>query len=158
MAMGTRETGWAVLDGSGVAASGVAGLKSRRKVVLPERIAYQLDALRSVVSRWRPACAVRSRAGAINWPTPGLEQLDAALHIWANELGLPLSGCTVEEVRAAIAGRRNASRDAQCYAIMRRLGLIGQSRATAEWEAIAVGYYHWALREDKGGMSAKSFS
>ena len=77
----------------------------------------------------------------------GLEQLDEALHTWADGLNIPLSDYTTREVRAAVAGQSNASRDAVSYAVMRRMGLIGQSRATAEWEAIAVGYYHQALRE-----------
>ena len=63
---------------------------------------------------------------------------------------IPLLKYTIQEVRAAVAGQPNASRDALCYAVMRRMGLIGQSRATAEWEAIAVGYYHLALRSREG--------
>ena len=147
LAPGLRETGWAVFRGSAVAASGIAGLKGRRKVEPSARIAHQLDALSAVAARWSAGCAVRSRADGINWRTPGLEQLDDGLQHWANGLGIPLLKYTIQEVRAAIAGQPNASRDALCYAVMRRMGLIGQSRATAEWEAIAVGYYHLALRE-----------
>ncbi len=147
LAPGLRETGWAVLDGPTVADSGIAGLKVRRKMEPSDRIAHQLDALSAVAVRWQAVCAVRSRADGINWRVPGLEQLDEALHTWADSLGIPLLGYTIQEVRAAVAGQPNASRDALCYAVMRRMGLIGQSRATAEWEAIAVGYYHRMLRE-----------
>ena len=149
LATGLRETGWAVFRGSTVAASGIVGLKSRRKMAPSDRIAYQLDALSAVAVRWRAVCAVRSRADRINWRVPGLEQLDDALHTWADGLRIPLLDYTTQEVRAAVAGQPNASRDAVCYAVMQRLGLIGQSRATAEWEAIAVGYYHLALRAGK---------
>lgn len=146
LAPGLRETGWAVLDGPRVADSGVASLKGRRKVEPSVRIAHQLDALSAVAVRWQTGCAVRSRADGINWRAPGLEQLDDGLRHWADGLGIPLLEYTIQEVRAAVAGQPNASRDAVGYAVMRRMGLIGQSRATAEWEAIAVGYYLQALR------------
>ena len=151
---GLRQTGWAVLDGPAVIRSGAVGLNSRRKIDPGDRIAHQLDALSSVVARWPAVCAVRSKAGSINWRVPGLEQLDNALYAWADGLDIPLLGYTTQEVRAAVAGQPNASRETLCYAIMRRLGLIGQRRATPEWEAIAVGYYHLALRSEKREMSA----
>lgn len=156
---GLRETGWAVLAACGdterttgqcgvyIVVSGVVGLKGRRKAEPSARIAHQLDSLSAVAVRWGTVCAVRSRAGSINWRVPGLEQLDDDLRRWADGLGIPLFDYTTQEVRAAVAGQSNASKDSQCYAIMRRMGLIGQSRATAEWEAIAVGYYHLALRK-----------
>ena len=147
LATGLRETGWAVLHGSTVAASGVVGLKTRRKTEPSTRIAHQLEALSAVAVRWQAACVARSKADGVNWRVPGLEQLDEALRAWAEGLGIPLLEYTTQEVRAAVAGQPNASRDAVGYAIMRKLGIIGQSRATAEWEAIAVGYYHQALRE-----------
>ncbi len=150
-----RETGWAIFHGSTVTASGVAGLKARRKMEPSSHIAHQLDALSAVAVRWQAVWAARSRADGINWQAPGLERLDVALHIWADRLGIPLSGYTTQEVRAAVAGQPNASRDAVCYAIMRLLGLIGQSRATAEWEAIAVGCYHLALRNEKPSNVSK---
>ena len=149
LAPGLRETGWAVFRGPTVAASGVVGLKTRRKMEPSDRIAHQLDALNTVALRWKVVHSVRIKADGINWRVPGLEQLDAALHNWADDLGIPLLDHTTREVRAAVAGQPNASRDAVCYAIMHRLGLIGQSRATAEWEAIAAGYYHSVLRREK---------
>ena len=147
LAAGLRETGWAVFHGSAIAASGVAGLKARRKMEPSARTAHQLDALSAIAVRWQAVRAGRSRANGINWRVPGREQLDEALRCWADGLGIPLLECTTEEVRAAVAGQANASRDALCYAVMHRMGLIGQSRATAEWEAIAAGYYHLALRD-----------
>ena len=149
LATGLRESGWAVFHGPVVAASGVVGLKARRKMEPSDRIAHQLDALTAIAIRWQAACAVRIKADGINWRVPGLEQLDEALRSWASVLGIPLLDYTTREVRASVAGQPNASRDAVSYAIMHRLGLIGQSRATAEWEAIAVGYYHSALRRGK---------
>ena len=149
LAPGLRETGWAAFQGPAVAASGVVGLKSRRKMDPSDRIAHQMDALTAIADRWQAACAVRIKADGVNWRLPGVEQLDEALRSWAEGLGIPLLGHTTREVRAAVAGRSNASRDAVCYAIMQRLGLIGQNRATAEWEAIAAGYYHSALRQGK---------
>ena len=149
LAPGLRETGWAVLHWTAVAASGVVGLKARRKMEPSGRIAHQIDALTAIADHWQVACAVRIKADGINWRVPGAEQLDEALHSWADGLGILLLDHTTREVRAAVAGQPNASRDAVSYAIMRRLGLIGQGRATAEWEAIAVGYYHLALKQGK---------
>ncbi len=147
---GLRQTGWAVLRAGGekgravppVAASGVVGFKPQQKIDDTERIARQLEALTSVVARWRPASVVCSKPGSMNWRVPGREQLEEALSGWAAGLGLPLTDYTAPEVRAAVAGQPNASKDALGYAVMLYLGLIGQSRATAEWEAIAVGCHH----------------
>ena len=47
-----------------------------------------------------------------------------------------------QEVRTAIDGHLNASKDQLGYATMLLLGLIGQGRSTPESEAIAVGHYH----------------
>jgi len=149
LSTGLRETGWAVFQGSAVAASGLVGLKIRRKVEPSVRIARQLDALSAVTSRWRAASVARSKPSGVNRDAPGLEKLDVSLREWAECLGIPLFDYASQEVRSAVAGQPNASRDAQCYAIMHKLELIGQSRATAEWEAIAVGYYHRTLGREK---------
>ena len=149
LSTGLRETGWAIFQGPAVAATGVVGLKDRRKVEPSVRIAHQLDALSAVASRWRAASVARSKPSGVNRDAHGLEELDVSLREWAECLGIPLFDYTSQEVRCAVAGQPNASRDAQCYAIMRKLGLIGQSRATAEWEAISVGYYHRTLRLGK---------
>ena len=145
LSTGLRETGWAIFRGPAIAATGVVGLKARRKVEPSVRISHQLDALNAVASRWRAACVARSKPSGVNRDAPGLEELDVSLREWAECLGIPLFDYASQEVRSAVAGQPNASRDAQCYAIMHKLGLIGQSRATSEWEAIAVGYYHRTL-------------
>ena len=85
----------------------------------------------------------------MNWRVPGRDQLEQALLGWTDSTGLPLIVYAAPEVRAAVAGQPNASKDALGYAVMLRLGLIGQSRATAEWEAIAVGYYHLQVSAER---------
>ena len=152
LAPGLRETGWAVFDGLSIAATGVAGLKTSRKITPQDRIAHQLETLSAVAARWRPARAARSRATGANPLAHGLEQLDEALRQWADNLSIPLSDYTTQQVKAAIAGNPNASRDAQCHAIMLRMGLIGQSRATPEWEAIAVACHHLDLGSRQRGQ------
>ena len=47
------------------------------------------------------------------------------------------------EVRAAIARHSRVPQDQLAYAIMRRLRLIGARKSTPEWEALAIGYYHF---------------
>ena len=154
---GLRQTGWAVFppphdsrqvdrpDAPPVIASGVIALMTRRKVDPADRIAHQLAALNDITARWRPGCVVRSAAGGMNWRAPGRDQLEQALRRWTDSMGLPFIDYAAPEVRAAVAGQPNASKDALGYAVMLRLGLIGQNRAAAEWEAIAVGHYHLAL-------------
>lgn len=155
LAPGLRQTGWAVFDGAAVAASGVAAPKNPRKLATADRIAWQLETIAAVAARWPADAAARSRPAGINWPAPGLERLHDALRRWAEARNLPLFDYATQDVRAAVAGQPNASREAQCYAVMLRLGLIGQSRASAEWEAIAVGCCHLGLG---GGRSAAADS
>lgn len=73
---------------------------------------------------------------------PALDLLIASLATWSSERALPQFSYTAQEVKTAIAGHPNASRDQLGYAIMLLLGLIGQGRSTHEWEAITVGHYH----------------
>ena len=146
LATGLRATGWAVMDRSTVFKAGVVGLKNPRSMDPGERIAHQVDALSEIATRWRMDTVVRSRSDGIHRLAPGLDRLHHALGLWAEELGLRTFAYTTDEVRTALTGQHNSTEDAHCYAIMRRTGLIGQRRRTAEWEAIAVGYYHLVLR------------
>lgn len=147
---GVRQTGWAIFrtgdgplpSGWAVAASGIVTLKTRQRVGPEERISHLLAALSEIALRWQPGCAVQSKAGGLTLGAPGREELDAALQAWAADMGLPLTGYSAPEVRAAIAGRPNASKDTLAHAVMLRLELIGQNRAAAEWEAIAAGCHH----------------
>ena len=147
---GVRQTGWAIFrvgdgplpSGWAVAASGIVSLKTRQRVGPEERISHLLATLSEIALRWQPGCAVLSRPGGLTLGAPGREELDAALQAWADDMGLPLTGYSAPEVRSAIAGRPNASKDALAHAVMLHLELIGQNRAAAEWEAIAAGCHH----------------
>ena len=74
-------------------------------------------------------------------------QLEEHLRRWAESQGLPVADYPAPGVRAALAGKPNASKGALAYSVMERLNLVGESRSALEWEAIAAGYYHLALRE-----------
>ena len=145
-----RQTGWAILESGSrcdinaprVAASGVAPAKVSRKLDPSGHINAQLKALTAVTGRWHPECIVRSRAGGLAERSPGLRRLEAGLGQWAAELGLPSFAYPATEVRSALVGKSNASKDELDYTIMQRLRLIGQIRTHAEWEAIAAGIYH----------------
>ncbi len=78
----------------------------------------------------------------INWTVPSIRLLEETLLAWAESRRIGFFSYTTQEIRAEIAGFANASPDRLGYAIMVRLGLIGQRRSTHEWEAVAVGYYH----------------
>ena len=139
---GVRETGWAVFMDGDVAASGVAGLKIRRKLEPEVRVSHLTGSLNELADRWSPQAVALCQPSGINWPVPALDLLVSSLTGWSSERGLPLFSYTAQEVRTAVAGHPNASRDQLGYAIMLLLGLIGQGRSTHEWEAIAVGHYH----------------
>ena len=155
---GIRQTGWAVLAANGqrnpgipaIAASGTAKLKTQRRIEPAGRIAHLLDALSGIVARWRPGIVVCSNAGGLTSRALGRGELDAAIGCWAERLGLPVAGYAAPEVRASIAGKPNASKDALAHAVMLRLRLIGQNRSSAEWEAIAAGCHHLALKAREG--------
>ena len=146
LSTGLRTTGWAVMDRSTVFAAGVAGLRSSRSMDPAERIAYQVEALSAIAAKWQTDSVVRSRSIGIHRLAPVLDQLSDTLDLWSDRLGLRMSAHNTDEVRSALTGQYSPSEDAHCYAVMLRMGLIGQWRATAEWEAIGVGYYHLELR------------
>lgn len=139
---GVRETGWAVFTAGEVAASGVTGLSTRRKLEPEVRIGHLTESLNELADRWKPQAMALCQPSGINWPMPALDLLLSSLAGWSSERGLPQFSYTAQEVRTAIAGHPNASRDQLGYAIMLLLGLIGQGSSTHEWEAIAVGHYH----------------
>ena len=153
-----RQTGWALFDArprattpfAFLAASGTVGPGLRTRMEPHERIAHQLLGLASVVAQRSPRCVVGSWAGGMNWGAAWLCQLERDLHRWAEELGAEITRYQAPEVRASIAGKPNASKDALAYAVMSRLNLIGQYRSAAEWEAIAAGYHHL---QSQGGQA-----
>ena len=139
---GVRETGWAVFKDGEVAESGITGLSTRRKLEPYVRVSHLIESLDELAGQWSPQAVALCQPSGINWPMPALDLLVSSLTTWASARGLPQFSYTAQEVRAAIAGHPNASRDQLGYAIMLLLGLIGQGRSTHEWEAIAVGHYH----------------
>jgi Holliday junction resolvasome RuvABC endonuclease subunit len=146
---GVRETGWAIFRWGRLMATGVIEGPHRRRVDAGIRIAHLLQGLDCLVRQWQPTAVAYSQPSGINWPVPALELLDAALIAWSERQQLELCGYSAQEVRSAIAGHPNISRDQLAYAVMVRLKLIGQSKTTHEWEAIAVGDYHlghWSAR------------
>ena len=139
---GVRETGWAVFQDDEVIESGITGLSTRRKLEPGVRVAHLVESLDELAGQWKPHAVALCQPSGINWPVPALDLLLSSLAGWSSARGLPQFSYTAQEVRAAIAGHPNASRDQLGYAIMLLLGMIGQGRSTHEWEAIAVGHYH----------------
>ena len=160
---GVRETGWAIFrthrpgaaplnhtgDNAGNAAGNAAGsdtgvirLPRSRSLDAADRVAHLVKCLDGLVARWQPAAVAYGQPSGIRWPVPSLELLDTALVNWSAGHRLPLYTYSAQEVRAAIARHSHVPRDQLAYAVMSRLGLIGQSKTTHEWEALAIGYYH----------------
>ena len=143
-----RQTGWAVFTGRDYreppapAASGTAGPRPRTRMEPQQRISRQLLDLTAIAERWQPRYVVCSWAGGMNWSAPGMFGLQEELRRWAGSIALPVSEYPAPQVRATIAGKPNASRDALAYSVMARLNLIGEFRSAPECEAIAAGYHH----------------
>lgn len=153
-----RQTGWAVFrtwDGAeafvpSLAASGTVGPGLRTKMEPLERISRHLQSLATITERWHPRVAVCSWPGGMDWGAAGMHQLEEHLRRWADGQSLDVVDYGALRVRAALAGKSNASKEALAYSIMERLNLVGEYRSALEWEAIAVGYYHLALRVQEG--------
>ena len=142
---GVRETGWAVFRPPGiqpVPATGIIKAPSPRRSDVPTRIAHLIQCLDLLVDEWAPRLVVHSQPSGIHWPVPSLELLEEALGSWSHRHNLPLHAYTAQQVRSAIAGQPNASQDQLAFAVMERLGLIGLSKTSHEWEALAAGEYH----------------
>jgi Holliday junction resolvasome RuvABC endonuclease subunit len=142
---GLRETGWAIFRcGQPVRLrrTGVIVVPGRRRVDAKVRVAHLVQCLDALVEEWGPGAVVCSEPSGIHWPVPALELLDAGLTEWSERRRLRVYTYTAQEVRLAIAGHPNVSKDQLAYAVMVRLGLIGQGKTTHEWEAVAVGDYH----------------
>ena len=146
LATGLRATGWAVMDRATVFAAGVAGLRDPRSMDPAERVAYQVEAFGAIAAKWKTGAVVRSVPDGIHCLVPGLDLLHDSLDRWAEGMGLRMFAYATDEVRRALTGQHSPAEDDHCYAVMQRMRLIGQRRATAEWQAIGVGYYHLALR------------
>ena len=139
---GVRETGWAVFDRDEIQATGFITLKSRHRIEASIRIAHLIESLDQLVGDWKPDAIACCQPTGIGWKVPALELLDGALSQWSSRHKLCWYSYTSQEVRAAVAGHPNASRGDLGHAVMMRFGLIGHSKSTHEWEAIAIGGYH----------------
>ncbi len=139
---GVRETGWAVFDREDIQATGSIALRSRHRIDASARIDHLIASLDQLVRDWRPDAVACCQPTGIGWKVPALELLDSALAEWSARHQLCLYSYTSQEVRAVVAGHPNASRGDLGYAVMMRFGLIGHSKTTHEWEAIAIGGYH----------------
>ena len=154
---GLRETGWAVLapsSGKLVGATGVVRLSSSRRSGVDCRVKKLMLHLDEVAERWQPGTLVHSRPTGLRWPVPALQALEAALEDWALGRGLKLHSYTAQQVRAAVAGPSNATKEQLSYAVMRRTGLIGVNKSAPEWEALAVGHFHLEQAASDGGKQA----
>lgn len=146
---GVRQTGWAIFCAGQQLTTGLIGISGRRGIRAPERLIHLLESLDSLVEEWHPAAVTHSRPSGIHWSVPALELLEAGLIEWSGRHNLPVYAYTTQEVRTAATGHPNTSKDELAYAVMAGLGLIGAEKSAHEWEAIAVGRYHLAMRRAK---------
>ena len=117
-------------------------MPGRRNLDAPARLTHLIDCLDELVETWSPAVVVHSQPSGIHWPVPSLELLEAALSAWSERHHIPMHPYTAQEVRTAVTGHPNVSKDELAYAVMAGLGLIGEVKTPHEGEAIAVGHYH----------------
>ena len=143
---GVRETGWAIYREGSVDATGVIRLPRSRSLDATYRVEHLVRCLENLIARCQPEEVAYGQPSGIRWPVPALELLDSALIGWSARHRLPLYTYSAQEVRAAIARHSHVPQDQLAFAIMVRLGMIGASKSTPEWEALAVGYYHLLSR------------
>ncbi len=142
---GLVETGWAVLDpshGGLPLATGIIKVPSSRKSCAKYRIKALLLELDELSEQWMPGVLVHTRPTRIRWPVPALNLLEERLRHWANARGIDLCAYPAQQVWTAIGGSPSSSKNDLAYAVMERLELIGRSKSSREWEAVAVGYFH----------------
>ena len=139
---GLGETGWAIIHSQKGIHSGLIQIPGGRRLDAVSRISRLLQQLDQLAVEWGPEAVAHSRPSGIHWPVPALELLESSLLRWCRDRGLPLHAYSAQEVRGAVTGHSNSSRNQLAYSVMARLGLIGQAKSTHEWEAIAVGQYH----------------
>lgn len=140
--VGSRRTGWAVFADGRLNAAGVISIPAVLRARVEERAVLLVCSLDELAVQWEiRAVASRGRSSA-GLPKHGTAELEAALSRWREFRGMAWYSYTTAEVRTALAGKPNASREALSYAVMERLGLIGETRTAEEWEAAAIGVYH----------------
>ena len=139
---GVRQTGWAFFESKRLLRTGVIASPKRNGLKGRDRIASLMVELELLAGDSHPEAVACCQPSGINWTVPSIRLLEESLLNWAETHKIGFFSYTTQEIRAAIAGFANASPDRLGYAIMVRLGLIGQRRSTHEWETVAVGYYH----------------
>ncbi len=154
---GVRETGWAWFQGGQMQTTGRIALPKHRQITAEERIDHLTASLDRLVAEGATAEGTSTEVvccqpSGIHWRVLSLELLETRLALWSKGQGLARHSYTAEEVRVAFTGQSRTSRDRLAYAVMASLGLIGQTRTTHEWEAVAVGCYHLAPRGDALGQ------
>ena len=79
------------------------------------RVSHLLQSLDELTEKWNPKLVALCQPSGINWPVPALDLLLTSLAEWSARRDLPQFSYTVQEVRTAIAGHPNASRDQLGY-------------------------------------------
>ncbi len=142
LSAGGRAVGWAAFVRRELKATGRIALPDPRRRRSKDP-AWLLDrSLDELAARWLPQSVACCQAAGVGPPAPGLKLLGSSLGCWQDLNRFSWNSYTVREVRAAVEGRPNASRDALAHAVMMAVGLIGHTKTTQEWEAAAVGIYH----------------
>lgn len=147
---GVRQTGWAVFESKRLLRTGVIASPKRNGLKGRDRIASLMVELELLAEDSQPQAVACCQPSGINWSVPSIRLLEESLLYWSETRKIGFYSYTTQEIRAAIAGFANALPDRLGYAIMVRLGLIGQRRSTHGWEAVAVGYYHLSRPPGRG--------
>ena len=150
ISVGTRRTGWAVFVDGLLNSTSVFSVPSVLRARPDERAVLLVCSLDELAVRWDVGTVACRRRSSVGPPAPGTAPMEAALSRWREFRELEWHSCTTAEVRTALAGKSNASRGALSYAVMEKLGLIGETRTMEEWEAAAIGVYH--LLQSSGAL------
>ena len=146
--IGLKEMGWAVYQDGLLSDTGCLTCSKRNQTELDERVAVIFTKLDQLVDNWKPSEIVYKEPFRNQWPVPALDGLRSALEDWAEGHQMTVYLYTPREVRAGIVGKANAPKEDLAYAVMKRRGLVGVAKSTAEWEAVAAGDYHMMCRRE----------
>lgn len=139
---GARRTGWAVFIDGQLKDTGIISIPAVLRARAEERAVLLVCSLDELVVQWDVEAVACRRRSSVGPPARGTAALEAELSRWRKFRGLAWYSCTTAEIRTALAGKPNASREALAYAVMAELGLIGETRTMEEWQAAGIGVYH----------------
>ena len=149
--VGVRVTGYAVMEGTTPLYTGnIINIKGRyTSTSVPDKLKHLISSLDIIYNKWSINDFVTSEPSGIQWKVPALDALEASLELWSQEREIKRHRYDSRSVRKFFTGRPNSSAIEMTHEVMLRSNLLGQQKSEKEWEAIAVGLYHFQIHNTR---------